>query len=478
MEFPSAYSDIFVIIFNIVYFITIFFTIIIVVLDNRSPIKTIAWILVLFFLPLIGLFLYYFVGRNTRTHRLISKRRFSRILRRPMAEYQAQKSFSGNIEENKLMRFFKNINSALPFEGNSIETYTDGSSMILSLIREIKKAKHHIHMEFFIFNDDAIGKLIRDCLIDKAKEGVEIRILFDDVGSWKVSHSFYEKMRGNGIEVKAFLKVKYPLFTSKINYRNHRKIVVIDGTVGYIGGMNIANRYVKGVKWGIWRDTHAMIKGKAVYGLQTAFLTDWYAVDRSLITSSIYFPEMEEKGSSLIQIVTSDPVGKWHDIMQGYLIAIENAKRYLYIQTPYLLPTDSILLALQNAALSGVDVRIMIPKKGDAFLTHICTLSYLSMLMESGVKIYMYKKGFLHSKMIVSDDCLSTLGSTNMDFRSFEHNFEINAIMYDSESAQSLKNIFLNDMKDSMLLSRKLWEKRSLRERIAESAVRIMAPLL
>jgi len=187
---------------------------------------------------------------------------------------------------------------------------------------------------------------------------------------------------------------------------------------------------------------------------------------------------MEEKGSSLIQIVTSDPVGEWHDIMQGYLIAIENAKKYLYIQTPYLLPTDSILLALQNAALAGVDVRIMIPKRGDTFLTHIGTLSYLSMLMESGVKIYMYKKGFLHSKLIVIDDIVSTVGSTNMDFRSFEHNFEVNAIMYDRDSAIHLKNIFLNDMKGSMILSKKAWEKRSLKERMAESAVRIMAPLL
>lgn len=478
MEYSFAYGDIFNVVFNIVYFITILFTIVIIVLDNRSPVKTLAWILVLFFLPLIGLFFYYFVGRNTRKNRLISKKGFTRIIKRPMAEYQAQKAFYGNIEGNKLMSFFKNINSALPFEGNSLETYSDGYSMVSSLIKEIYKAKHHIHMEFYIFNDDALGKLIRDCLIDKAKEGVEIRVLYDDVGCWRVSDSFYEKMRGNGIEAKAFLKVRYPLFTSKINYRNHRKIVVIDGKVGFIGGMNIANRYIKGVKWGIWKDLHSKIEGKAVYGLQTAFLTDWYAVDRSLITSSKYFPEMEEKGSSLIQIVTSDPVGEWHDIMQGYLIAIENAKRYLYIQTPYLLPTDSILLALQNAALAGVDVRIMIPKRGDTFLTHIGTLSYLSMLMESGVKIYMYKKGFLHSKLIVIDDIVSTVGSTNMDFRSFEHNFEVNAIMYDRDSAIHLKNIFLNDMKGSMILSKKAWEKRSLKERMAESAVRIMAPLL
>ena len=478
MEFTLAFGDLISIIINVIYLITILFTIVIVVMDNRSPVKTMAWILVLFFLPLIGLFLYYFVGRNTRKQRLISKKGFTRIQKRPMMEYQQQCAFHGSIEENKLMRFFRNINSALPFESNNTEIYTDGFSMLNALIKEIAKAKSHIHMEFYIFNDDPVGRLIRDFLIDKAKDGVEIRVLYDDVGCWKVPQSFFDSMKGKGIEAKAFLKVRFPLFTSKINYRNHRKIVVIDGTVGFVGGMNLAYRYMKGVKWGLWRDTHMKIEGKAVYGLQTSFLIDWYAVDRSLITSSKYFPEMENKGKSLIQIVTSDPVGEWHDIMQGYLIAIENAKKYLYIQTPYLLPTDSILLALQNAALSGVDVRIMIPRKADATITHICTLSYLTMLLDSGIKIYMYNKGFLHSKLIVIDDYLSTLGSTNMDFRSFEHNFEVNAVIYDKDTAVDIKNIFTNDMKQCTLLSKKLWEKRSLKERVLESGIRIMAPLL
>ena len=220
------------------------------------------------------------------------------------------------------------------------------------------------------------------------------------------------------------------------------------------------------------------VEGKAVYGLQTAFLTDWYATDHSLISSSRYFPEMGFEGHSLMQVVTSDPVGKWHDIMQGMLVAITSTKKYLYVQTPYFLPTDSVLLALKTVALAGVDVRIMIPEKSDTRWIHWGTLSYLDELMEAGVKVYMYQKGFLHSKLMVSDDCLSTVGSTNMDFRSFELNFEVNAFMYDRGSAVALKEIFLSDQKDAVLLQRRTWRMRPWHRKLKESFIRLFAPLL
>ena len=254
--------------------------------------------------------------------------------------------------------------------------------------------------------------------------------------------------------------------------------MVIDGKVAFTGGMNIALRYMKGFQWGIWRDTHIKIEGKAVYGLQTAFLTDWYVVDRTLITSSRYFPEMDSYGNALMQIVTSDPVGEWRDIMQGLLIAISSSRKYFYIQTPYLLPTEPILMALKTAALAGVDIRIMIPERADTRLTHLASLSYLDDMMRAGVKIYLYQKGFLHSKLIVSDDTLSTVGSTNMDFRSFEHNFEVNAFMYDRISALILKEIFLKDQKDAFLLQRKQWIKRPWYQKVQESTIRLLAPLL
>ena len=460
------------------FLLTVVITIVVVILDNRNPVKTLAWVLVLSFLPVIGLIFYFFFGRDVRREKLISKRGYFRLTKYPLAEYYEQKSSEYTDDQHPLKRFFRKVNEALPFDGNSVQVYTSGHEMLQSLLQAIANAKHHIHLQFYIFEDDAVGRLVRDALIEKVREGVEVRLLYDDVGCWKVDQSFYEKMREAGIETRGFLKVRFPMFTSKVNYRNHRKVVVIDGRLGFVGGMNLALRYLKGVKWGIWRDTHIRIEGRAVYGLQIAFLSDWYAADHSLITSSRYYPDMPVCGESSIQIVTSNPIGGVETIMQGLLIAITGSQKYFYIQTPYLLPTEPILLALRTAALGGVDVRIMIPERADSRITHLASLSYLDELMQSGVKIYRYNKGFLHSKVMVSDDVLSTVGSTNMDFRSFEHNFEVNAFMYDRESALKMKSIFLDDQKDADLVQLKEWRMRPWYQKVAESVIRLFAPLL
>jgi cardiolipin synthase len=475
----GLFESVFSAVVSLLFLLAVVTTIVVIVMDNRNPYKTLAWVLVLVFLPVVGLALYYFFGQDTRREKLISKKGFKRLTKYPMMEFQMQESFKVSEEkQHQLIRFFQRVNLALPFEGNSMKIFQDGSSMLQALLATINSAKHHIHVEFYIFEDDAVGCLVKDALIEKAREGVEIRVLYDDVGCWKVPHRFYDEMREVGIEVRGFLKVRFPRFTSKVNYRNHRKLVVVDGRIGFVGGMNLAERYLKGVPWGIWKDIMMQVEGKAVYGLQMAFLTDWYATDHSLITSSSYFPQMEDKGTSLMQVVTSDPVGEWKDIMQGLLIAITSAQKYVYIQSPYLLPTEPILLALKTAAAAGVDVRIMIPEKSDSRMVHWGTMSYLQELMEAGIKIYMYQKGFLHSKLIVCDDCLSSVGSTNMDFRSFEHNFEINAFMYDKTSALMLKDIFLSDQKDAKLLHLKEWRMRPWSQKVKESVIRLFAPLL
>lgn len=478
MDDAGTWGIVAVLAFRLVYLAVILFTIVIVLLDNRNPVKTMAWILVLVFLPVVGLAFYFFFGRNTRKERLISKKGFSRLSKRPMAEYQAQEALGDFTGRNQLIPFFHRVSNALPFEGNDVQVFTDGYSMYQELFRRIAKAKHHIHLEFYIFENDAVGRLLRDLLIDKAREGVSVRLLYDDVGCWDVNPMFYDEMLCEGIEVRSFLKVRFPQFTSKVNYRNHRKLAIIDGKVGFIGGMNIALRYLKGVPWGVWRDTHICLKGKAVYGIQTAFLTDWFAVDRTLLTSAQYFPKMDSVGTSVAQIVTSDPVGEWHDIMLGLVKAISCAQRYIYVETPYFLPTEQVMAAFQTAALSGVDVRLMIPKKADAFITHKGTMSYLDELMKSGVKVYFYRAGFLHSKLWVADDEWASVGSTNLDFRSFEHNFEANAFFYDEKTVCTLKEIFLEDMKKCMTLSQKIWDKRSFKNKIVESVVRLLAPLL
>lgn len=478
IDWNSVLSQVAALAFDIIYFGAIIGTIIVIILDNRNPVKTMAWILVLMFLPVVGLVFYVFFGRSQRRERIIGQKSYDRLLKKPMAEYLAQDFSDVPSGYARLIHLFQQTNQAFPFEGNRVEVYTSGYTKIRSLIRELQKASEHIHLEYYIFEDDAIGRMVRDVLMEKAREGVEVRVIYDDVGCWHVPNRFFEEMRNAGIEVRSFLKVRFPLFTSKVNYRNHRKIVVIDGRVGFVGGMNLAERYVRGVSWGNWRDTHILLEGKAVHGLQTAFLLDWYFVDRTLITASRYFPTIEVCGSSFAQIVTSEPVGPWKEIMQGLTMALSGAQSYFYMQTPYFLPTEPILAAMQTAALAGVDVRLMIPEKADSWLTHLGTHSYLADVLHAGVKVYFYKKGFLHSKLMVSDDLLSTVGSTNLDFRSFEHNFEVNAFMYDMETALEMKAIFLQDQRECTQIFLKNWIKRPWKQKASESVVRLMAPLL
>lgn len=334
IDWNIIFSQIATVAFDIIYFGAIIGTIVVVILDNRNPVKTMAWILVLMFLPIVGLVFYFFFGRSQRRERIIGKKSYGRLLKKPMAEYLAQGSSVLPEAYERLIKLFQHTNQALPFEGNRVDTYTSGYSMLQALLRELQKAEKHIHMEFYIFEDDAVGRLVRDVLIGKARAGVEVRVIYDDVGCWHVPSAFFEDMRGAGIEVRSFLKVRFPLFTSKVNYRNHRKIVVIDGLVGFVGGMNLAERYMRGFSWGIWRDTHIMLQGKAVHGLQSAFLLDWYFVDRTLITSSRYFPKIDSYGDSLVQIVTGEPIGPWKEIMQGLTMAISGAQRYFIYRLP------------------------------------------------------------------------------------------------------------------------------------------------
>ena len=328
---------------------------------------------------------------------------------------------------------------------------------------------------------DALGNLIADILIDKAKEGVEIRLIYDDVGCWNVSDKFFNRMRNAGVMVETFMPVRFPAFTSKVNYRNHRKLCVIDGKVGFIGGMNIAKRYIVGNGKQKWRDTHMKIRGGAVYAIQRAFLVDWYFVSGELISDRKYYPELDGtiKNDKIIQIVTSSPVSKWPDIMQGYVRILLEARHYVYMETPYFLPTETVMSAMRIAALAGVDVRIMIPRHGDAKFVEWASRSYVFETIQAGVKVYLYRAAFNHSKLLVCDDNVCTCGSTNIDFRSFENNFEANAFIYGKETAQQFKQIFMNDIRHSVYVTEKMIsQKRPFINRLWESLVRLLSPLL
>lgn len=452
-----------------------------VLMDNRQPAKTMAWLLVLWALPLVGIVLYFFFGQNTRKERLISERSLSQLTKRTMFEYAEQKDLRLPEVHRPLMQLFKNQNMALPFKDNEADIYTSGYDFFPALLHEISRAKNHIHIDIFIFNDDELGRLIADALIDKARQGVEIRLIYDDVGCWKVKNAFFERMRDNGINVHPFMPVKFPAFTSKANYRNHRKIIVIDGIVGFIGGMNFATRYVKGTGKEPWRDTMLKVQGGAVYGLQRAFLIDWYFVDRTLITDRRYYPPLHPflDNNCLAQVVTSSPISEWPDIMQGYVRVLLEAKRYVYMETPYFLPTETVLFAMRTAALAGVDVRLMIPLHGDSKIVEWAGVSYILETIEAGVKVLFYEAGFNHSKFLVSDDSICTCGSTNIDFRSFEHDFEANVFFYDEGMALRMKKVFLDDETRCQPFDELYGKARfSFWKRLWVSIVRLLSPLL
>ena len=452
-----------------------------VLMDNGQPAKTMAWIMVLIFLPVVGFVLYFFFGRNTRKERMISQRSLDQLTKRSMLEFAEQKDLKIPDEQEALVKLFTNQNWALPFKDNEVDIFTNGYDFFHSLLRDIGKAKHHVHIDSYIFNDDALGYMVSDELIEKAQQGVEVRVIYDDVGCWNVKSDFFERMREAGIEVHAFMPVKFPAFTGKVNYRNHRKLCVVDGKTGYIGGMNIATRYIQGRSGRAWRDTHLRIRGGAVYGIQRAFLVDWYFVDRTLISNRRFYPDVSEKirNDCLIQIVTSSPISPWPDIMQGYVRILLQAKHYVYMETPYFLPTEPVMFAMRTAALAGVDVRLMIPYKTDAKLVEWASRSYVTQTVESGVKVYLYKAGFNHSKLLVSDDALCTVGSTNIDFRSFENNFESNAFIYDVQMARRLKEVFLQDVRESVLLEDvKDLGHLTFIQHLWESLVRLVSPLL
>lgn len=476
----------------LVYGIAVVGTMLRVLMDNRQPVKTMAWLLVLSFLPLLGIILYFFFGQNTRKERYISEQSLDQLTKRSMLGFVGQRDLRLPDEHQGLIRLFTNQSLSLPFKDNVADIYTNGYEFFPVFLQELSRARHHIHLCTYIFADDALGYLVADVLIDKAREGVEVRVIYDDVGCWNVKGRFFERMREAGVEVQPFMPVTFPAFTGKVNYRNHRKLCVVDGRTAFIGGMNIALRYVKGTGRQAWRDTHLRLRGGIVYAVQRAFLVDWYFVDRTLISGARYYPALsaslssdylssdpKPSGELLAQIVTSSPVSPWPDIMQGYVRILHEAKQYVYMETPYFLPTEPVLFAMRTAALAGIDVRLMVPKKGDARLVQWAGRSYLTEALEAGVKVYLYEAGFNHSKLLVADDSLSTCGSTNIDFRSFENNFESNVFFFDREMALRMKKVFLDDQEHCELMA-DLPQKGvgNFLRRLWESVIRMLSPLL
>ena len=450
-----------------------------VMLDNRQPVKTIAWILVILLIPVIGLLFYYFFGQNIRREFIFSKKSLDLLLQKSVLPYVRQIPDKMPQSYRSVVSLVRKICLALPFTADNARLYTQGDDFLLQLLQDIGHARHHVHLEFFIVSDDPAGRLLADALLDASRRGVIVRLLYDDVGCWPVRRSFFEHLNQGCVRVQPFQPVHFRRLSHRVNYRNHRKIVVIDGQVGYIGGMNIALRYLRGEKGGNWRDLHTRFEGTAVYGLQQVFLSDWYYASQEMITAQQYYPAPlpSKTSGAFVQIVTSAPLGQWACIQKAYNNIIQNAREYVLIQTPYFMPTETILESLQTAALRGVRVELMVPAKPGGFWMTWANESYYGDVLKAGISVFAYKPGMLHAKAIVVDDVFCSIGSANMDFRSLNDTFEDSAFFYDKDIALRVKSLFEQARLDCEQVTIEKWNGRNRRRRLLESFVRIFSPL-
>jgi cardiolipin synthase A/B len=472
---------------TILYFLTVVFIAFLIILENRNPVKTISWILVLVLLPFAGIVIYLFFGQEYRKTKMYSRKGLKDLERlRNLTMEQLDNLPDNHLKlseqlytKKRLMNLMLSNSNAILTNNNEIQILQNGEETFPEIFRTIENARHHVHLEYYIIEDDRIGNYLRELLISKATEGVEVRLIFDDVGSWQLKKKFIRSMSDAGVKVDCFMKVRFPMLTSRVNYRNHRKILVVDGETAFVGGLNFADRYQDGVPGiGPWRDTHLKVTGGGATALQIIFMADWYFVSKEILKGSEYFKPFESGNGKLVQMTSSGPDSDWESISQAYFSAIATANDYVYISTPYLMPTGDIVTALKTSALGGVDVRIIVPGLSDAITPKWGTNSYLEELIESGVKVYFYKGGFTHSKVIIADGIFSSVGTANLDFRSLETNFEVNAMIYDQEIAGILAVQFLEDQKKSEQVILEEWQKRPRINKIKESFARILSPML
>ena len=467
------------------YFLLVIATVFTVLHERRDPVRALSWIAVIVLLPFAGMVLFVFFGQDYRKQKIFNRKEIKDLIQFEQLSYKQLReidTFSNpEVAANReIITLLLNNNKSLLTTNNRLEVLNDGSETFASLIDALRKAESFIHLEYYIFENDELGGRIADILKEKARSGVEVRFIYDDVGSWNLKRSFMRSLREGGVQVHCFMPVVFPWLTSKINYRNHRKIVVIDGKVGYTGGLNIADRYLRGTKHGPWRDTHLKIEGTAVNMLQLTFLADWYfATGIQLKDKDKYLMVSDDSvGDTAVQIATSGPDSDWATIMQAYFAAITKATDHIYISTPYFMPGESLLTALKVAALSGIDVRIMLPSRSDSKIVYWASRSYIAELLEAKIKVYLYNKGFNHSKIITIDNRFSSIGTANMDNRSFEDNFEVTAMIYDRDVTDRLESRFLADLDGCTRLTYRRWATRSRTDMFKESVARLFSPLL
>lgn len=481
ISFVQMYTGLFI--------LNVILSCVIIFMERKKPINTLLWVMTINFLPIIGFIIYLLFGQDLSKHKMFNKKgqvdkEIKAYLNEQITEMKSGTYPFDNPRTKdylEVIEMFQNSGNGVFFEDNDIKLYTDGRDKFADLFKDIDNATTSIYIQYYILKSDELGCELLDRLIKKAHEGLEVLLLVDGMGGRDFSREYRKKVEDAGVKLAIFFPGILPMINTHINYRNHRKLAIIDHKIGYVGGLNVGDEYVsRSSKFGFWRDTHYRIKGPAVAGLQWRFFLDFrFAAKNSnggFITPIDFLDEKD--GNKDICIVSSGPDTKAMAIRNGYSKLITRARKRIYIQTPYFVPDEGLLNDLKVAAMSGCEVNIMIPLKRDHPFVHWASMSFIGELLELGVKAYLYEGGFLHSKVVISDDYLSSVGTANFDIRSFELNFEVNAFVFNEEMNAKLVAAFEDDVKKSRLVTLEEYNKRGAVFKIKESVSRLVSPLL
>ncbi|RKT01953.1 cardiolipin synthase [Chryseobacterium defluvii] len=458
-----------------------------IIMDTKATSKTLAYLLLIIFLPVVGIIIYFVFGVNYRKNKFytFSVARNERIYN--LAQKYIQETHSKTLQDRReevkdfinTINFLYNATYSPLSQENHVEVLLNGEEKFPRVFEAIKKAKYHIHLEYYIYENDDIGNKLADLLIEKAGEGVMVRFLYDDFGSGKIGKKLLSRLRASGIEVFPVNKIKFRILANRVNYRDHRKIIIIDAVEVFTGGINVSDKYINCENQLYWRDVHLYIKGHGAFYFQFLFWSNWvFAVKNIPEISGEYFRyDSSHTGKTIVQVAASGPNTK-PSIMLSTNSAILSAKEKVYITTPYFIPVETVLNAIKQAALAGLDVRLMVPKTGDSVVVNAAAYSYYEELLQNNVRLFFYEKGFIHSKTMIIDDHFSCVGTANMDARSQELNFEVNTFIFDKAINLRLKEVFLEDMRYCEEITLEKWQKRPKGKVFFEHLARLLSPLI
>lgn len=480
-----------IIIITILYILLLLFIWLHILFETHDTTKTMAYLLFTLFIPVIGIGFYLLFGINYWKKKQYNKKinrdeEMLRQLKKDNTQYDkvSISTWDESVQQHTELAsmLIRDLGSPLT-NHNSIKLLVNGEEKFSELLQALRQAKHHIHIEYYIYEYDDIGTTILELLIEKAMQGVQVRFIYDDFGSPSIKKKTEERMRKAGAEVHPFHKVRFYLFANRINYRNHRKIVVIDGQTAFTGGINVSDKYINNGKKNLyWRDTHVRIDGPAVYYLQYLFIADWnFSCPHILMPKAVYFPPASKNipgQDCYVQVTASGPDSVLPSVLYSILQAIYLAKKEILITTPYFIPGESIMDALSIAALSGLSVKLLVPGVSDSKIVNAASKSNYNDLLKAGVEIYLYQKGFVHAKTMVTDSMLTMIGTANMDNRSFLLNFEVNALIYDSKIAIQMRKQFFEDLRNAEKIDNDAWLSRPLYRQLPEKVAKLFSPVL